>query len=266
MHDGRFLLASDLDGTLIPPASVSDDGGVEELTKALSGRSLTLAYVTGRHLSLALQGIDAHALRSPDVLVCDVGTSVFIWGEEGYECDSGYHELMREASGDVDFEALRGRLATVDGLRMQEPEKQADFKLSYYAPHGPEGERLARRAADLLDRSGATVNVVFSVDAVADVGLVDVLPAGVAKDTALRYLHDRSGVGEERLVYAGDSGNDRAAMLSGFNVVVVGNATEEFRESIRVEARGLGLGRRIYLAQASYALGVLEGCRHFGVL
>lgn len=266
MPEATFLLASDLDGTLIPPPGVGGDGGVVALRAALRERRGRLAYVTGRHLALALEGIEAHDLPMPDVLVCDVGTSLFVLTETGYEQDAGYRAVMSTAAGGVELSSLGRTLETVDGLRPQEPEKQAAFKLSYYAPGGEEGEALAARVTETLADSAASVNVVYSVDAVAGVGLIDVLPAGIAKDTAVRYLHDRSGLPDERLVYAGDSGNDRAAMLSGFNVVVVGNAADRFKRSILHEAHERGLGDRVYVAEAFYAAGVLEGCRHYGLL
>ena len=82
----------------------------------------------------------------------------------------------------------------------------------------------------------------------------------------MRYLHDKLELDEERLVYAGDSGNDRAAMLTGFNVVVVANASSVLKESLWEEAVNLGIDSRIYFARTAYALGVLEGCQHFGIV
>ncbi len=243
-----------------------DDGGIAELGEAIESRPCRLAYVTGRHLALALDGIELHRLPRPDTLVCDVGTSVYSREGTDYEPDPGYRALMVAALGGLDAESIRHRLSRLDGLRPQEAEKQAEFKVSFYSPSGPEGEDVARRAAELLRGAEGAVNVVYSVDSVKDRGLIDVLPAGVAKDTAVRYLHDASGLADDHLVYAGDSGNDRAAMLSGFNVVVVGNATERFKESIELQAEGLGLAARVYVADGLYARGVLEGCRHFGIL
>jgi hydroxymethylpyrimidine pyrophosphatase-like HAD family hydrolase len=101
---------------------------------------------------------------------------------------------------------------------------------------------------------------------VTDRGLLDVLPAEIAKDYAVRYLHDRSGVDEDHLVYAGDSGNDRAAMLTGFRVIVVGNADEELKKDLGIESVAQGIAERIYFAEHPYARGVLEGLRHFGAL
>jgi HAD superfamily hydrolase (TIGR01484 family) len=260
------LLASDLDGTLIPPRNTVGDGGIGGLQRAIEGRmDLAIAYVTGRSLALALEGITRHRLPPPGILVCDVGTSVFVAEEGAFVPDPAYRELMLEALGGTAPRSVRDRLAELPGLELQEEEKQAEFKLSYYVPGGHDVGEAAALAGEILEGEGL-FNVVHSVDPLDGRGLLDVLPRGVAKDVAVRYLHDRSGVPEEDLVYAGDSGNDAAAMLSGFNVVVVGNADEELKRSIRDESSRLGIADRVYFARASFAAGVLEGCRRFEIL
>ena len=95
---------------------------------------------------------------------------------------------------------------------------------------------------------------------------MDILPAGVAKDTAIRHLHDRLDLDEASLYYAGDSGNDVAAMLSGYRVIVVGNTPSELKAVLTSEAERRGILDRLYFAEAPYAAGVLEGCRHWGLL
>ena len=72
----RYLLASDLDGTLIPlERDAQRLREVAELVDAFeASEGLLLAYVTGRHLSLAQAGIEEIGLPSPDWFVCDVGT------------------------------------------------------------------------------------------------------------------------------------------------------------------------------------------------
>jgi hydroxymethylpyrimidine pyrophosphatase-like HAD family hydrolase len=83
---------------------------------------------------------------------------------------------------------------------------------------------------------------------------------------ALRYLHQQSGVDEQHLVYAGDSGNDRAALLAGYPAIVVGNADEALKKELTAESAARGIAERIYFAEQPYARGVLEGLRHFGIL
>jgi HAD superfamily hydrolase (TIGR01484 family) len=267
MRPIRYLLASDLDGTLIPPGDVSDEGGVDALSRALSGRSdVALAYVTGRHLEHALRGIALRSLPIPDALVCDVGTSLFVRETAGFVPDAAYRDLMMSALSGGDLSELRERLALVDGLDIQDEDKQAEFKLSYYTEAGARGESAVARAAALAQEILDAVNIVHSVDASSGRGLLDILPAGVAKDTAVRYLSEREGLSAERVMFAGDSGNDRAALLSGFNAVVVGNASDALKESVRAEAAARGLTARLYVADRSYARGVLEGGRRFGIL
>lgn len=267
IRQGTHLLASDLDGTLIPPAEVRDGGGIEELSHELERRAdIVVAYVTGRHLELALAGVALHALPMPDVLVCDVGTSVFLRESADFVPDPRYREMMASALGAGNLSAVRERLADVQDIVLQEDEKQAEFKLSYYLDAGERGARIAERVEELAHDTLDGVNVVYSVDTVAGRGLLDILPTGVAKDTAVSYLEDRLGLPRERVTFAGDSGNDLAALLSGFNAILVGNASSELKQSVLAEARARDLADRVYVAREAYARGVLEGARRFGVL
>ena len=260
----RTLLASDLDGTLIPlertPERLRE---VEQLVASIeAAEELQLAYVTGRHLELGLEGIREVGLPEPEWFVCDVGTSVYHRSGDAFEADDRYRAAMRGALGGLGGSDVRAALASVDGITLQEEEKQGEFKVSYYTRgrHEPFVDPVRAQ----LDAVGAKVNLVASFDPVSGRGLLDVLPAGVAKDYAVRYLHDHSGVDGGRLVYAGDSGNDRAAMLSGYKVIVVGNADPALKEDLSAESAVRGLTDRIYFAAHPYARGVLEGLRHFG--
>jgi hypothetical protein len=64
----------------------------------------------------------------------------------------------------------------------------------------------------------------------------------------------------------GDSGNDRAALLSGARSVLVGNAPAHLRSDLREEARARRMDDRIYLAEEEGAEGVMEGLAHWGVV
>jgi hydroxymethylpyrimidine pyrophosphatase-like HAD family hydrolase len=149
-------------------------------------------------------------------------------------------------------------------MELQEEDKQAEFKVSYYTRGQP--EPFVETVQSRLGMVRANLNLVASYDPVAKRGLLDVLPANIAKDYAVRYLHERSGVDEQHLVYAGDSGNDRAAMLAGYPAIVVGNADEALKQDLAAESAARGLTDRIYFAGQPYARGVLEGLRHFGIL
>jgi len=264
MSLARTLLASDLDGTLIPLER--DANRLQEVRAFVASVEATpnlgMAYVTGRHLALAEEGIAEVGLPRPDWFVCDVGTSVYRRIGSRCEPDQTYRAAMRAAFGGLTGDQVRVAVGELRGIELQEEEKQADFKVSYYTEGRP--EPFVDVVQSRLDLAGAKVNLVASFDPVSGRGLLDVLPAGVAKDYAVRYLHDLAGIDEDRLVYAGDSGNDRAAMLAGYRAIVVGNADATLKEDLVTEAAARGVSERIYFAEQMYAAGVLEGLRYFG--
>lgn len=265
-RDDRWLIASDLDGTLIPPEDApARREELRQFARGVGGRDdLVLAYVTGRHFAFAVEGIRRWELPDPDLLVCDVGTTLYR-GTDTRDSDPAYREAMRDALGGTTGDRLRALLTSVEGIELQEEEKQGEFKASAYLPAGEEGRKIRRRVAERLERDGIRARSVASVDPLDGRGLLDLLPAGVSKAFAVRWLHGHAGVREERLVYAGDSGNDRDAMLAGYHVIVVANAPRSLEDEIRRDATGEQL-ERIYFARRRFAGGVLEGLRHWRLL
>jgi sucrose-6F-phosphate phosphohydrolase len=269
MTPPHILLACDLDGTLIPFDPRESQGrDVAELATAIAAsKDIFLAYVTGRYHSLAVVGIRAHDLPEPDALVCDVGTSMYFRTVDSeYDLDEEYSRQMVRAFGGLEGSAIRRALDGIGGLDLQEEEKQGKFKVSYYLPADADHEPLLTDARHRLDRIGTTINMVYSIDPSNGVGLVDVLPANVSKGSAMQFLCDRTGVPRDRVVYAGDSGNDLEALLAGFKGIVVGNAAEGFKAELRRAASQAGSRSQLYFAHGRHAAGVLEGCRHFGLL
>jgi HAD superfamily hydrolase (TIGR01484 family) len=259
----RWLLASDLDGTLIPAAGSPPSGSPAFRIAMAATPGCVLAYVTGRHLALALAGIRESALPVPSFLVGDVGTSVHEHRDGAWALDEGYRARMREAMGGGRAEDLAPRLDGL-GLRLQEPERQAEFKRSYTFGPGRSEAEVETLVRERLE--GLPVRSVLSREPTSGLGLLDLLPAGVAKDTAVRHLRDRLRLTDDRVLFAGDSGNDRDALLGGWRAVLVGNAPAGLREELAAEAERRGLGPRLHMASASLADGVLEACERFGLL
>ncbi len=260
------LLACDLDGTLIPLDDTERSlRAVSAFHEAVSSArpGWRLAYVTGRHLELALEGVEATGLPEPDFLACDVGTTVYLKEEGGWAADPAFEARMREAMGDADADQARGGLADVAGLEPQEPVRQGEFKASFVFSW-EERERVEREVLLGLRGAGVRARLVVSRDALDGRGLLDVLPDGGSKDRAVRHVAEALEIPPERVVFAGDSGNDRDALLAGWGGVLVGNAPEALRAEIRRQARRLGLEARVHLARAPYAEGVLEGVRALG--
>jgi sucrose-6F-phosphate phosphohydrolase len=268
MNNPDALLATDMDGTIIPAErrSVWEEDLAEFSRTVEANDNLHVAYVTGRDFQLALDGIEEHDLPEPNLLVCDVGTSLYRRGRGGYRVDQEYTRRMENALGSLEASTIRRHLDAVSDLAPQPEDRQTPFKVSYYIDADldhPSVLEATRARLMTLERS---VRIVYSVGTQNGIGLVDVLPAGVAKDAALRYLHCIAGVEAHRTVYAGDSGNDLAAFLAGFKSVIVGNAPDDLKEEVRRKGAEGGLTEKLFFSCRPYAGGVLEGCRHFGIL
>jgi len=259
-------LASDLDGTLIPPVIDADRAREISLFGACAAEArLGLAYITGRHAELAIAGIELSGLPFPDRIFCDVGTSLYVRDSQSYVLDEAFRHAMTETLGMATMPEIRRLLRGIDGLVEQEADKQAEFKLSYYV-RGAERGRTQRALARCLEPLAARVTIITSDDPVTGDGLVDILPKTAGKRRALEWLGNTVGLDRDAILFAGDSGNDRDAMLSGHPAVLVGNAPDELRADLIEAAERTGLADRLYCARAHFAAGVLEGCRHFGFL
>jgi sucrose-6F-phosphate phosphohydrolase len=265
---GAFLLASDLDGTIIPVESHPEyRREVARFSRAIrEDRAGRLAYVTGRHLSLALHGVDEHALPRPDWLVCDAGTSVYAFDRGAFVLDEEYRGIMRRRLGGMTAAEFAGPLLGFSPLVPQEPEKQAEFKQSYYVEHDVDLNDVLSLLHGRLDRAGLDCNLVLSVDPETERGLLDLLPTGVNKGSALAYLQAKTRIRPDRIAFAGDSGHDLAALVGGFQGIVVGNAEASLKGEVRRQAARLGRLDRVYFAESDLVSGVLEGCRHFELL
>jgi sucrose-6F-phosphate phosphohydrolase len=268
METTQAMLATDMDGTIIPlEVTPEQREAIRRFRITVENKpDFCLAYVTGRDLPLAEKGIRQHELPIPDILVCDVGTSVYHMTDSGFQEDQEYVRLMEEARGGLDVRDVRHELAHLPELLIQVDEKQSASKLSYHLTRESDHQEVVASVHDRLQEIGGALQAVYSVGAPHGTGLLDVLPNGVAKDFAIKYLQSHTGVQADSMVYAGDSGNDLAAILAGYKAVVVGNATPGLKEELTTRSREMGIFHQLYFAQGFYVSGVMEGSRHFGLL
>jgi len=265
--DRPSILATDLDGTLIPlPDEPQNEVDLATLARGLDAVDATLMFVTGRHFASATEAIRERRLPSPHWLICDVGTSIYQRDPHGhFNPVSAYEQHQDLITAAQPLEGLRNRLRSIDGLRLQEPEKQGRFKLSFYADAARLDE-LAGRVQYQLDAASAPYSLIHSVDPFNGDGLIDVLPAGVSKAHALAWWTEAQHASLDDVVFAGDSGNDLAALTAGYRAIVVGNANPSIAKRAKTAHANAGSVDRLYLATSPATSGVLAGCRHFGLI
>lgn len=237
-----LILATDLDGTFAG-GSAADRATLQKTLRQLPGAKLI--YVTGRSLEATREIMAEAPLPHPDLLICDVGTTV----RHGPDLTP-----LIEIESELDLlwpgaEGIRSRLANVPGL--EEQAVRPPRRVSYWIREGSMDEAIERAREALGDLD---VDLVASADV-----YLDVLPPGVNKGTTLmRVLHWLER-GETDVVVAGDTLNDLALFETGLSGVVVGNSEPALRELVS--------GREhLYLAAGEGAAGILEGLHYFGWL
>lgn len=267
----ELMLCSDLDRTVVPNGPEPESSEARPRFRRLAARpEVTLVYVTGRHESLIREAIDEYDLPVPAFAIGDVGTTIYETGDGAWRAWEPWADEIRPDWGGMEHDELAARLAGIEGLRLQEPEKQNRFKLSYYAPPDADRDPLLQAVRRRLRPMGVRASLTWSIDEAADVGLLDVLPARATKVHAIRFLMEARGVDDSGTVFAGDSGNDLPALTSGLPAVLVRNARDDVRDEARRIAQERGFADRLYLARGgflsmngNYAAGVLEGVAHF---
>lgn len=283
-HEPPRWLFTDLDGTLIPLDSNSQNrSDLPRLESLLDAHSIGLAFVTGRHLSSAVDAMKKHQLPSPEYIICDVGTTIAQPETDSNVTDpmwrvsESYHQHLATLTNNWDAERLIRALSmaaledsadsdsadSADSARLQEAEKQGRFKTSFYVAADLLAD-VTRQSQQCLDSLEAPYSIISSVDPFTGDGLIDFLPAGVDKAYAAKWLASQLSISyPANVIFAGDSGNDTAALVSGCRSILVGNADRNVAEDVRRRMLENRCPERLFLADGPATSGVLEGMAHF---
>ncbi|GIW96356.1 MAG: mannosylfructose-phosphate phosphatase [Pirellulaceae bacterium] len=231
--ENRYLLISDLDGTLL-----GDEAALEQFRTWYyeHGRSLALAYNSGRLVDDLLECVDQTGLPLPVAVIGGVGTQIWQPGAGLLADWPACHENWNA-------QRIGQLLARFPQLELQPVRYQSPFKVSYYVYDA--SSELLQQIRDVLAEHGIRASLIYSSN--RD---LDILPEGVDKGSASRFLAKRLGYPPHRVLISGDTGNDLAMFGNGFLGIVVGNAHEELRNLVHPH---------VYQAREPFARGVLEG-------
>jgi hypothetical protein len=267
----KLLVCTDLDRTLIPNGAQAESPGARQrFGRFVSLPQITLAYVSGRDERLVREAIATYGLPQPDWVVGDVGTTIYRVEGDHWRAWSSWQEEIAPSWRGLTATGLIPLFDGLPELRLQEPEKQNLYKLSYYLSLGVDVETLLRRMRERLQAEGLQASLIHSVDEAAEVGLLDVLPAAATKLHAVEHLMQQLAFTPDRTVFAGDSGNDLPVITSTIPSVLVANAHPDTVRQARQQVEALGTQPFFYLARGdflgmngNYSAGILEGIAHF---
>jgi sucrose-phosphate synthase len=237
------LVVADVDNTLI-----GDRKGLRELIQILRDADVevAVAIATGRNLALTREVLDEWKIPPPQVLITSVGSAIR-YGPKLVQ-DNGWERHIRYRWKP---ERLRDAMKGLPGVKLQGPEGQTRYKVSYDVD--PEKIPPLPEIRARLRRHRLQAKLVFSHNA-----YLDLLPIRASKGMAVRYFCLRWGIPIENCLVAGDSGNDEEMLTGNTLGVVVGNHDRDL-DKLRDHAK-------VYFANGHYAWGILEGIEHYDFL
>lgn len=270
------LLCTDLDRTLLPNGQQEESPLARPvLWQLLHRQAMSLAYVSGRDLDRVLKAIDEYGLQTPHVIVADVGTSIYVPGEDGWVLHDDWQSLIGKDWNGMDSEGIGKSLGAFTDMEAQEADRQTRFKRSYYLPLDKDSASLGQRLASHFQALGVKASLVFSDDPEKNIQLLDILPVHATKLEAIVHTQQLLGVDTDACLFSGDSGNDVTALASHLCSVTVKNADSATRDAVRLLADSNGTKQNTYQAvggllladgqilNGNYAAGIVEGLVHF---
>jgi hypothetical protein len=255
-------LATDLDKTLIPNGNASYDNTLDLFFKIINDYKIGLVYVTGRKLSSIVESIKDYNLQKPEFIVSQVGTKIFSFENEPVELVS-WNEHVKNFNPNWDGQKIKELLFEISGLDLQNESEQNEFKISYYVKNFDQTEIITDEVKTKLGNKKIEFNSVLLRDHETKIVYLDILPIGVNKYEALKFLSNLLKF--EDLIFAGDSGNDFDVLISDIKSILVNNASVEVKDTI-LKSNLINC----YLASGknglngNYSSGIIEGLVHYG--
>lgn len=235
-----ILLISDLDDTLL-----GDSAALQRFADYYSTvqHRVAIVYASGRFFESACHHVQTTDLPEPLALIGGVGSEIRRFPDG--EPDSQWIERM---SDHWSAERVRELLASEPDLQLQPEDAQSEFKVSYFFDHA-KPEQL-ERLKTVLREGGIHSSVIYSSE--RD---LDFLPEGVDKGSAATFLAQQLDFDTNRVLVAGNSGNDSRLFEHKFWGVIVANAHPELKR-YRTDPR-------VYLSSMQRADGVRDGLEHW---
>lgn len=259
-----LLLATDLDRTILPNGTQEEpENARNNFRKYAEQDFVTLVYISGRGKQLLQDAITEYSIPLPAYAIGDVGTTIFVTHDTSWKPLPEWEKAIAKDWNGNTHADVQKILDGIDGLRLQEDEKQNTFKLSYYTPENINRDAVIATMRTKLKAKRIEAALIWSIDGEQQTGLMDVLPKSATKLHALTFLMDFLGFHTSNTVFCGDSGNDMPALTSGINAVLVANARDEIKTEASATLKKNGKRKTLYIAQQNYSAGVLEGVAHF---
>jgi sucrose-phosphate synthase len=239
----ELFIISDLDGTLIDG---KNEEGLKELKQWMTEHKdkIVFGVASGRNKEITHEALITHGINNADIMICSAGSEIYYSNkfipDNGFESHIDYQWKRDE---------LQKALEKFKGIRLQEPEAQWPYKLSYYVNNDFDEDDIANLYKFLDDRK-LRAKLLLTEN-----HCLDILPFRAGKGNAVHYLSYKWKIPPENFITAGNSGNDIDMLKGKAKGIVVANHSPEMEQ--------LKKSKNIYFASKALAAGVLEGINHY---
>jgi sucrose-phosphate synthase len=228
----KYLLVCDLDDTL-----TGDKKGVKKFNEVIASKKFCLAYSSGRLKSSIVSLIVRAGLVKPDVIVANLGTEIYYapnWNKDKY-----WEQLVKKSWNKEKI------VSVLDDFDLQPQPYDKQFVLPYYTDNDSIVKEIEERLEDY------NAKVVHTGKQ-----FLDVIPESAGKGNAARYVGDKIKL---PIICCGDSENDADMLKKSDYGILVGNAPAHLRKEMSKHPH-------IHVAQSCYAMGIIEGLIHHGII
>lgn len=237
------LIASDLDGTLLPEGTADIDPRIYEVVRRLQEAGITFVAASGRNYESVMS---IYGCMEQDLIVISDNGGYCAKNGVGEECHAFSRELLREIMEQVRkvpdvwlvASAARGGYTDMndpksiewirtgykmsvqlvdDLLEVEEPL----IKLAIYSYE----KDAAEVAVPLVETLGDRVSIAVSGER-----WVDIMMPDISKGRALAHIQKTLGITREETAAFGDNGNDITMLQQAEESFAVANAREEVKE------------------------------------
>ncbi len=236
------VLVTDVDDTL-----TGDDEALAILLQKLETTDAKVGFgiATGRNLNESLDLMKELEVRVPDLLITAAGTELH-YGTRLLP-DRSWERQIRYRWNRDEVHRVVGAIPGLSRVAKSETKYRLRYRLD------PKQAPSLREIRRLVRQEGLRVTTILDHEV-----YLDVIPVRASPGLAIRFFCFKWNLEPQRLLVAGDSGNDWD-MLSGDTLgVVVSNHTPELE---RLRGRP-----RVHFAESPHARGILEGIDHYDFL
>lgn len=253
------LVAIDMDGTLLPDFSTIVSSRNQRALRDAQEAGIIVAIATGRRQAFTAPLLENVGLRADTPLITSNGAVTRSYSGERIDFTHLEPKIARGLCGVLrglgllvftldkatnpdliveDLALVKGRLAkwvesnrlSIQEVRPIENALGDDVDLIQGMAAGTIAEMIEAEQRLLASSWAGQFECIRTAYPGNDLSILDLLPKGVSKSSALERLARRLGIAQEETMAIGDNWNDESMLDWAGTGVLMGNATEELRD------------------------------------